>query len=144
MGKFVQKKPLYTLPHGIEVIGEYAPRGKNPYWRVRVRPHPFFSSKVVAGGIYLRRSRAVMSSVLGRALLPNEHVHHKNENRSDDSPENLELISPADHNSHHKTGATHTEETKAKISNGLKKAYEAGLHSRPTIKNRDSKGRISA
>ena len=36
------KSPIYVLPHGIEVIGEYAPSRKNRYWRVRIRPHRFF------------------------------------------------------------------------------------------------------
>ena len=48
------KAPLYVLPHGIEVIGEYAPNKKCPYWRVRVRPHPLIVGKVVHGGVYIR------------------------------------------------------------------------------------------
>src|ERR1051326_7109792 len=35
--------------------------------------------------------RLVMSEMLGRALRPGESVRHKNRNRSDNRPENLEL-----------------------------------------------------
>lgn len=136
------KKPLYILPHGIEVIGEYPCTEKNPYCRVRVRPHAFFAgSKVICDGHLIRRSRVVLSSVLGRALERWEIAHHKNEDRSDDRPENLELLTSREHNSHHKTGANHTDDAKRKISKSLKRAYQEG-RKRTLIIQRDQSGRI--
>lgn len=132
MATFAKRRPIYTLPHGIEVIGEYAPSGKNPYWRVRIRPHPFFSGlKVVSDGVNTTRNRVVMASLLGRDIARNEHVHHKNEDRTDDRPENLELLLSADHNRHHKLGSKHSADTKKKISAGLTAAIAEGRREPP-------------
>jgi hypothetical protein len=125
-----QLPPLYTLAHGIEVVGDYPAKGRNRYARLRIRPHRFFPGvPVVANGIYVRKSRVLLAAKLGRALLPNEHAHHGDKDRTNDVEGNIESISPADHNKHHKTGFKHSQETKDRIAATLREAYASGRKS---------------
>lgn len=139
-----KKPPLYVLPHGIEVVGECAPNAKCPYWRVRIRPHPFFDGTPVrSNGYDVRRSRVLLASKLGRALSPQEHAHHGDEDRNNEALANLELLTPAEHNRHHKTGSRHSDAAKQRIAASLKRAYQEGRHVRRPITNRNDLGRIA-
>jgi hypothetical protein len=43
-----------------------------------------------------------MESILGRYLSGKEQIHHKNMDRSDDRPENLEVMLLSEHNKLHR------------------------------------------
>lgn len=58
------------------------------YVHLRIPEHPDAGSTG-----YIREHRYVMEQVLGRRLGPHERIHHKNGNKSDNRPENLELWS---------------------------------------------------
>ena len=52
---------------------------------------------VSVGGRQIKGHRLVVEDFLGRRLAPTEHVHHKNGIKTDNRPENLEIISQSNH-----------------------------------------------
>lgn len=57
--------------------------------------------KTKVDGRPISQHRAVMELKLGRRLSPSEVVHHQNEDRLDNSPDNLVLTTHEEHNHHH-------------------------------------------
>lgn len=54
-------------------------------------------------GKHYNEHRYIMEQHLGRKLKRNEYVHHINGNKRDNRLENLQIMSPAEHNDLHKT-----------------------------------------
>jgi hypothetical protein len=65
---------------------------QNGYVAVYMPEHP----NALHSG-YVMEHRLVMEAVLGRRLKRSEIVHHINEDRTDNRPENLQLVSRAEH-----------------------------------------------
>ena len=66
------------------------------YVRVNAVKHPFQDGRVL-----IREHVMVMELTIGRRIGPNEIVHHKNGDRTDNRIENLELMKRGDHCKHH-------------------------------------------
>jgi len=72
--------------------------------------------------------RLVAEGMIGRRLTRHDIVHHKNENRSDNRPENLEVVTKGWHQVHHLASNKITdEEVKERIRAGWTYAQFAAI-----------------
>jgi hypothetical protein len=88
-GRLGQRTGVRSTPYKLRLT-------KDGYQRMYAAKHPF-----AAGRKEMHVHDMVMEVCLGRRLLPTECVHHLNGNKLDNRLENLELMTHAEHSSHH-------------------------------------------
>jgi endogenous inhibitor of DNA gyrase (YacG/DUF329 family) len=81
------KRPTGRYHNGRPVLVE--PNGYLTLWEP--------TSPMARAGGRVPEHRWVMAQVLGRPLTSDEHVDHINQDRADNRPENLQVLSPSDH-----------------------------------------------
>lgn len=79
--------------------------------------------QVRVNGKYVYEHRHVMEQKIGRPLRPDEAVHHKNHDRADNRPDNLELKSRSEHNREH-TAERHKSGESAVSNFGFKPGHQ--------------------
>lgn len=75
--------------------------------------------KIRVNGKQVNLARHLMEQKLGRPLEKFEYVHHINGNMLDDRLENLEILTPKEHDNLHNRGRKHSAETCQKVSQSL-------------------------
>lgn len=120
-GKFLRKP--FDIARAIKKSGTWRCRPCSQVFHNKARGLPEQSRRMVMGGYveikvngsWIREHRYVAEQRLGRKLLPYEIVHHKDGKKDNNKPENLEVMTRAEHTILHSTGRIVSQETRDKI-----------------------------
>ena len=89
------------------------------YWALSMPNHPEADSNG-----YVLLHRIVMEKVLGRPLLSDEIVHHRNRDKLDNRPKNLEVLTRSQHQKLHHGWRKLMKSTRPSVISAL---YELGM-----------------
>jgi len=96
-------------------------RGENSHFYKGGWVRPDGYRQISVDGVFHLEHRHVMEKQIGRLLKRGEHVHHKNGDKLDNRPENLEIKSSGIHLSEHATGRRNSPEVIEKMKEAAKK-----------------------
>lgn len=65
--------------------------------QTKPQKHPSKYVRIYVNGVRVHEHRYVMEQILGRPLQDDEEVHHINEDKTDNRPENLQVVSKKEH-----------------------------------------------
>lgn len=101
-------------------FGDEAKGANNPYWKggrsvTKGRRKDGFYALVLIDGKYVPEHRYVVEQYIGRKLHRREHVHHKDGNKLNNDPKNLQVLTASEHAKLHMT-----EEHRQHLSNRMR------------------------
>jgi len=105
LGKKGPLCPVFGHKHSEETkqkLREMNLGSKNCRWKTGKTYNSDGYVLITINGKQILEHRLVMAKTLGRELLPEEIIHHKNERKADNNPENLEVTTRKEHIKTHK------------------------------------------
>lgn len=99
---------------------------------------------ISVNGKEMLEHRYIMEQILGRTLQPDEVVHHKNKDRLDNRPENLELMTRSQHSTHHDRGKPRKGQKRSPVPKEVGAKISATKKSKHQHHSAECKARIAA
>ena len=108
---------------------------KHESWWINSRGYVEGRTTVDGTKVRIKQHRHVAAITIGRELLPHEDVHHKNGDKTDNRPENLEVLSHGEHSSAHNKVRTYrrgyclnlTDAERARRSDAMREMRRAAI-----------------